>query len=124
MGSIRTWSLAAIACILVMVVAHQRSNADAGTAPSAPTVAALAPAGAPAGRVTVLPDFSGLVAEAGGAVVNVSVTEKPQKIPQLNGQGEGDDPLSQFFRRFQQPGPDRAPPSRGVGSGFIVSSDG
>ncbi|HXP64968.1 MAG TPA: Do family serine endopeptidase [Steroidobacteraceae bacterium] len=125
MGSIRTWSLAAIAGILVMVVAHQRSNADAGTAPSAPTVAALAPAGAPAGRVTGLPDFSGLVAEAGGAVVNVSVTEKPQKISGLPGQGDGDDPLSQFFRRFQQtPGPDRAPPSRGVGSGFVVSSDG
>src|SRR6202012_5636923 len=92
---------------------------------SAPTVAALAPAGAPAGRVTGLPDFSGLVAEAGGAVVNVSVTEKPQKISGLPGQGDGDDPLSQFFRRFQQaPGPDRAPPSKGVGSGFVVSADG
>ncbi len=131
MGSIRTWSLAAVAGILVMVVAHQRSNADAGPSQAAaPTVAALAPAGAPAARVTGLPDFSGLVAEAGGAVVNVSVTEKPQKISgfggQGQGQGDGDDPLSQFFRRFQQPapGPDRAPPSRGVGSGFIVSSDG
>ena len=30
MGSIRTWSLALIAGIFVMVVAHQRSNADAG----------------------------------------------------------------------------------------------
>src|ERR1700742_2088945 len=125
MGSIRTWSLAAIAGILVMVVAHQRSNADAGTAPSAPTVAALAPAGAPAGRVTGLPDFSGLVAEAGGAGVNVSVTQNPQKISGIPGRGVGDHPLSQFFRRFQQtPGPDRAPPSRGVGSGFVVSSDG
>src|ERR1700753_4155492 len=102
MGSIRTWSLAAIAGILVMVVAHQRSNADAGTAPSATTVVALASAGAPAGRVTGLPDFSGLVAEAGGAVVNVSVTEKPQKISGLPGQGDGDEPLSAFLRRLQQ----------------------
>lgn len=125
MGSIRTWSLAAVAGIIVLVVAHQRSHADVGPAvAAAPMLAAAAPAGAPAARVTGLPDFSGLVAEAGGAVVNVSVTEKPQKIAPPNGQGDGDDPLSQFFRRFQTPGPERAPPSHGVGSGFIVSSDG
>ena len=129
MGSIRTWSLAAVAAIFVVVVAHQRSDAGSGAAQAvAPTVAALSPASSSAGRVTGLPDFSGLVAEAGGAVVNVSVTEKPQKIlvPNggPNGQGDGDDPLSQFFRRFQTPGPERAPPSKGVGSGFIVSPDG
>ncbi|HTC38600.1 MAG TPA: Do family serine endopeptidase [Steroidobacteraceae bacterium] len=127
MGSIRTWSLAAIAGLFVMVVAHQRSHADSGPAQSAaPILVAAAPGGSTAARVTGLPDFSGLVAEAGGAVVNVSVTEKPPKVPQINGQGDGDDPLSQFFRRFQQqqPGPDRAPPSHGVGSGFIVSADG
>ncbi len=125
MGSIRSWSLAAIAGIFVMVVAHQRSHADAGPAlAAAPVLAAASPAASSAARVTGLPDFSGLVAEAGGAVVNVSVTEKPQKISPLNGQGDGDDPLSQFFRRFQTPGPERAPPSRGVGSGFIVSADG
>ena len=126
MGSIRTWSLAIIAGILVLVVVHQRSNAYADPAQSAaPAVAALAPASGSAGRVTGLPDFSGLVAEVGGAVVNVQVTEKPQKTQALPGQGDGDDPLSQFFRRFQQqPGPDRAPPSRGVGSGFVVSPDG
>ena len=142
MGSIRTWSLAALAGIFVMVIGHQSSNADAKPGQSgSPAVAALAsPAGAAAasgapagaavgpapGRVTGLPDFSGLVAEAGGAVVNVSVTEKAQRISGLGGQGEGDDPLSQFFRRFQAPtpGPDRSPPSKGVGSGFIVSPDG
>jgi serine protease Do len=125
MGSLRTWSLAMVAGILVMVVAHQRSNANAGQPlPAAATVAALAPS-ATSARVTGLPDFSGLVAEAGNAVVNVSVTEKAQKIPGLPGQGDGDDPLSQFFRRFQgTPGPDRSPPTKGVGSGFIVSADG
>src|ERR1700723_3133238 len=128
MGSIRTWSLAAIAGAFVMVVAHQRSHADAGPAQSAaPMLVAAAPGGTSAARVTGLPDFSGLVAEAGGAVVNVSVTEKAQKVPGFIGQGQGqgpgdgDDPLSQFFRRFQvpTPGPDRTPPSKGVGSGFI-----
>jgi serine protease Do len=125
MGSFRTWSLAAIAGVFVIVVAHQRSHADTGPAPSAaPMLAAAAAGSSTAARVTGLPDFSGLVAEAGGAVVNVSVTEKPQKISPLNGPADGDDPLSQFFRRFQTPGPERAPPSKGVGSGFIVSSDG
>ncbi|HEY2782750.1 MAG TPA: Do family serine endopeptidase [Steroidobacteraceae bacterium] len=123
MGSIRTWSLAAVAGIFVMIVAHQRSDAGAGPQAAAP-VAALAPASTSPARVTGLPDFSGLVAEAGGAVVNVSVTEKPQKAPGLSNQGDGDDPLSQFFRRFQGPGPERAPPSKGLGSGFIVSPDG
>ena len=153
MGSLRTWSLAALAGIFVMVVVYQRSNADVGTAglpaaagspvatssPAAigstaaagsPGLAGATPAGAQPnpglGRVVGLPDFSGLVAENGAAVVNVSVTEKAPKISTLNGQGDGDDPLSQFFRRFQlpAPGPDHTPPSKGVGSGFIVSSDG
>jgi serine protease Do len=125
MGYIRTWSLALVAGIFVMVVAHQRSHAGAGPAPQTGTPA-VAASSMPSGRVTGLPDFSGLVAESGPAVVNISVVEKAPKIPGLNGSGEGDDPLSQFFRRFQAPnqGPDRTPPSRGVGSGFIVSADG
>ncbi len=145
MGSIRTWSLAVVAGVFVMVVAHQRSNAGVGqpgisgtpplTAQAAPTqgapmqgapmqAAPLQAAPNPA-RVTGLPDFSGLVAEAGASVVNVSVTEKAQKAPSLNGVApDGDDPLSQFFRRFNVPRPENTPPSRGIGSGFIVSSDG
>ena len=138
MGSIRTWSLAVIAGIFVLVVAHQRSVADAGQSPSAPVpMVAATPASSAAssmpGRVTGLPDFSGLVAENGAAVVHVSVTEKAQKpaMPGFHGQapndgGDADDPLSQFFRRFQMPqqSPERSPPSHGIGSGFIVSPDG
>jgi serine protease Do len=145
MGSVRTWSLAAVAGIFVVVVAHQRSNADAGDVSQANGHAAVPlaaggppssgrPAGGPpaSGRVTGLPDFSGLVAENGAAVVNISVVEKAQKLGIAGGENEADDPLSQFFRRYQDPGkgpgqgpgPERAPPSRGVGSGFIVSADG
>ena len=77
MGSIRTWSLAVIAGIFVVVVAHQRSHADAGPPGSAPATVPLQATPAPAsGRVTGLPDFSGLVAENGAAVVNISVVEK------------------------------------------------
>jgi serine protease Do len=74
--------------------------------------------------VTGLPDFSGLVAENGAAVVNISVVEKPQKMGNPGGPSDSDDPLSQFFRHYQLPAPGRAPPAHGIGSGFIVSSDG
>jgi serine protease Do len=127
MGSIRTWSLALVAGIFVMVVAHQRSHAGATPAAAGAVPAAAAPA-APAlpatGRVTGLPDFSGLVAENGAAVVNISVVEKAQKLDPQEGSSEADDPLSQFFRRYRLPGPEHAPPSHGIGSGFIISSDG
>jgi serine protease Do len=126
MGSIRTWSLAAAAGIFVMVVAtHQRSHADAAqSGQNVPVAAAAAtPANPNPGRVTGLPDFTGLVAENGPAVVNIKVTEKAQKIPSI-GQGDGDDPLSQFFRRYGTPNPQNQPPSKGIGSGFIISHDG
>ncbi|MGD0504535.1 MAG: Do family serine endopeptidase [Steroidobacteraceae bacterium] len=137
MGSMRTWSLAVLAGIFVAVVAHQGSNADAGVsnvlpAPSsaaAPVAVPVAPTPASGSRVTGLPDFSGLVAENGAAVVNISVVEKPQKLGGGGGNGGDpgeDDPLSQFFHRFQMPtpGPDHAPPAHGIGSGFIVTPDG
>jgi len=127
MGSIRTWSLAVIAGIFVVVVAHQGSRADVGAAGPG-TAPAAAPLAAPvSARVTGLPDFSGLVAENGAAVVNISVVEKPQKMGGPGNPGEpsdSDDPLSQFFRHYQLPAPGHAPPARGIGSGFIVSSDG
>ena len=99
MGSFRTWSLALIAGIFVIIVAHQRSIADAGVAgPGQSPAAAQVPVtqAPPAARVTGLPDFSGLVAENGAAVVNISVV---QKAPKMNAPGEpgepgdSDDPL-------------------------------
>ncbi len=125
MGSMRTWSLAAAAGIFIVVVAHQRSSADVGHNAGTPVAVTPVPTSqAPSSaRITGLPDFSELVAESGAAVVNISVTEKAQKSG--TGEGEsGDDPLSQFFHRYQSPGPERAPPSHGIGSGFIVSADG
>jgi serine protease Do len=130
MGSIRTWSLALVAGVFVVVVAHQRSNADVSSNAANPSlgssvVTTPAPASA---RVTGLPDFSGLVAESGAAVVNISVTEKASKFSATGGNGGGEedsgDPLSQFFHRFQAPSPEHMPPSHGIGSGFIISSDG
>src|ERR1044071_3297109 len=64
--------------------------------------------------VTGLPDFSGLVERYGPAVVNVAVIEK-QAPDAVAGR---DQQLPDFLRRF------RDQPSRGEGSGFIVSADG
>jgi serine protease Do len=92
-------------------------------------MAALSPAQAR------LPDFTELVEKAGPAVVNIRTVEKAQPamrgpMPQL----DENDPFYEFFRRFAPPGHPGfgGPPSedgeqqrpRGVGSGFIVSTDG
>lgn len=123
MGSLRIWSLAAVAGSFIAVV-HHRSAADVAPPVATPVVAAAVPtSSAPASaRVTGLPDFSQLVAESGAAVVNVSVTEKPQR-PGMGAPGEGEDPLSQFFHR-NMPNPERSAPTHGIGSGFIISPDG
>ncbi len=123
MGSIRTWSLAAIAGVMVAVVAHQRSSAESPPARGADAEQA-APAQRPSAKVTGLPDFSDLVAENGAAVVNISVLEKPLKAGAGGDAREGGDPLSQFFRRYQMPEPEHMPPAHGIGSGFIISADG
>lgn len=75
-----------------------------------------------------LPNFADLVEKVGPAVVNISVDETIQADDD-NPFG-GADPFSELFRRFGIPAPDfpnqmPGPGVRhGVGSGFIVSSDG
>jgi serine protease Do len=124
MGSIRTWSLAAAAGVMVVVVAHQRSVAEPSPAPTANTVQP-APAPRATTRVTGLPDFSSLVAENGASVVNITVLEKPLRAGHTGDPGEGEDPLSQFFHHYQMPDPEQhMPPAHGIGSGFIISPDG
>src|SRR5258706_6429447 len=75
-----------------------------------------------------LPDFTRLVEEQGGAVVNISTTQAVRRaaVPQVP--GVEDEEMLEFFRRFiprQQPGPGGPrPESRSLGSGFIISADG
>lgn len=85
-----------------------------------------------------LPDFSDLVDRVGPAVVNIRTTQKlsqnTQGIPGM----DPNDPFFEFFKRFMPPGTpmpgqsprgvppqgtDREVPS-GVGSGFVIDSDG
>jgi serine protease Do len=86
------------------------------------TTSTAAPAPAPAAAATAVqgaPDFTRLVREEGPAVVNISVTKQAVSQAPV----DEDDPLYQFFRRFNVPVPEQAP-MRGIGSGFIVSPDG
>ena len=82
------------------------------------------------------PDFSQMTERYGPAVVNISVTGTHKaslqdgETAQRGGRGEeGSDPFLEFFRRFQQGQGGRGAmprdtPTRGQGSGFIVSADG
>jgi serine protease Do len=105
--------------------------------PHAPATA-QAPA---APLVRGLPDFTELVDQVGPSVVNIRTLERTRTSAAPGGGGGGDEEMQEFFRRFfgqpmpnvpgqprQAPRPNRpqdeeAQP-RGVGSGFILSSDG
>ena len=98
---------------------------------------ALIPAGPALAQTRVLPDFTDLVEQVGPSVVNIRTLERSRG----NGSMPGgmDDDMQEFFRRFfgqplpgtpphPMPRPDRPQPDeehpRGVGSGFILSTDG
>ncbi len=104
------------------VTLHTASAATA--APSvAPTPVAASASAVPA---AALPDFSGLVEKYGSAVVNISVVQGTKTA--AHGQMPDQEDLPPFFRnlpfQFQFPEPQERGPTRGVGSGFIVSADG
>jgi len=88
----------------------------------------------PAAVVRGLPDFTDLVDQVGPAVVNIRTTEKTASRQPVNGM---DEEMQEFFKRFglpmphaprpqrpQRPQDEEGQSSRGVGSGFILSSDG
>jgi serine protease Do len=87
-----------------------------------------AKAAASSGKVAVaLPDFADIVSQQGPAVVNISVSGTVKTgISQFPGfpQMDPNDPFYEFFHRFQMPAPQGSMPTRGLGSGFIVSQDG
>jgi serine protease Do len=98
---------------------------------------ALASLSSAQAQTRTLPDFTDLVEQVGPSVVNIRTLEKVRVDPN-HGSGMGPDML-EFFRRFGLPVPNvpnapRQPPRRsqpqeeeqprGVGSGFILTSDG
>ena len=111
------------------IAAAQAAVTSAVSATSvAPTPVASANPVAVMGTPT---DFSAIVERAGPAVVNISVTGKAQRVAAQSADGtlDSDDPFAQFFKRFgpqfQLPqNPQHPQIKRGLGSGFIISSDG
>ncbi|WP_313298050.1 DegQ family serine endoprotease [Diaphorobacter sp.] len=88
----------------------------------------------PAATARGLPDFTDLVDQVGPAVVNIRTTEK---VTPGDPSSAMDEDMLEFFRRFGVPIPNIPRPQgpqrrnqqpeeqpRGVGSGFILSSDG
>ncbi len=106
-----------------------------------PVAAQPAQAAQPAVVTRELPDFADLAERVGPAVVNIRTTERArQGIPGMGG-GPMDEQMREFFRRFgipipntpqprrgapeqQQPEDEESQQQRGVGSGFILTSDG
>jgi serine protease Do len=74
--------------------------------------------------LVALPDFAALVERYGPAVVNISVTQNVKTAYSGAQTMDPNDPFFEFFRHFGLPAPEQAPPSRGQGSGFIISADG
>ncbi len=137
-------ALAVLALAVALAACSRESSAQSTHARSAPPAATAGAASVPAGApgvaqssepagssepiVRSLPDFSTLVEKYGPAVVNVEVVEKAQPGPGIQGLSPND-PFYDFFKRFGIPAPEQgprgsAPPVKGAGSGFIVSSDG
>ena len=101
----------------------------------ATAISALYPAQSALAQARALPDFTDLVDQVGPSVVNIRTLEKV--APRTAPGGSGDEEMLEFFRRFGLPMPNmprQAPRSnrpapeeeqpKGVGSGFIFSSDG
>jgi serine protease Do len=125
-----------------LVVALLAAGAIGGAGVSAfnsvhPSAMAAAPAAIAATapiQPVAPPDFSQITERSGPAVVNISVTGSTKvsnNAPFAQGDdedGASGDPFFEFFKRFQQgqgrPGPQQDTPTRGQGSGFIVSADG
>ncbi len=91
-------------------------------------------------QVRGLPDFTELVEQVGPSVVNIRTTERAAANSRgSQGNSPNEEEMLEFFRRFgipvppgMRPGPRNAPPGggsgepqqRGVGSGFILTTDG
>jgi serine protease Do len=122
-------SISVATSALVAFPTFAQNNAASG---SAATAAPVAPA------VRGYPDFADLVEKANPAVVNIRTTEKVNVrqsggIPGMPGL---DEEQAEFFRRFfgiplptpkqQQPNrkPQQEEQNRGVGSGFVIESNG
>jgi serine protease Do len=126
-------ALAIAAAFAIGVTTADRVSMHTANAAITPPTVATPAISAPANiaPVAALPDFSGLVEKYGPAVVNISVTSEGRKVAATDDDDNSGPDMEQlppflrnspFFRNL--PNPQQRGPMRGVGSGFIVSSDG
>jgi serine protease Do len=119
------------ALLLALIVACTERAPVAQEAPPPTAAAQDAAATAEAKPATPyvagsLPNFAGLVDAYGPAVVNVSTITGARDVRGNGPELSPDDPFYEFFRGFGFGGPrgGQVPPSRGEGSGFVISPDG
>ena len=117
--------------VLALASAGVIGAVGAGAYTSARAVAPAPVATTAAAPLVTMPDFSAITQRDGPAVVNISVTGTTKTSFDGAAGMDPDDPMAEFFRRFGggQAGPrgrqqEREVPTRGQGSGFIVSADG
>ena len=113
---------------LTLVIALATSGAVLTVGVVPPALAADA---TPSVRVEMtVPDFSTLVQQNSAAVVNITVTGKKQPAVVMRGipdQDNEDNPFAPFFKQFPMPPMPhggKGMPVQGLGSGFIIASDG
>ncbi|MCW5671286.1 MAG: DegQ family serine endoprotease [Hydrogenophaga sp.] len=132
----KTLSLTATRLVLSLAAAGIVGGASvglvSGTHATAATPVATQSAAPPVAAAAV-PDFSQIAQRHGAAVVNISVIGKAGAEDGQQAQNrlppgiDPNDPFFEFFKRFQGPGGQggaHEAPSRGQGSGFIISADG
>ena len=120
---------------MVLVDRKRRQALALTLALAVTTVVSVLPAAPALAQTRTLPDFTDLVEQVGPSVVNIRTIEK---VAARTGAGGTDEEMLEFFKRFglpmpnvprQAPRPNRPQPQeeeqpRGVGSGFILTSDG
>lgn len=122
------------ACVLIglsaIAACTEQKPAELPATVAAASASAAAPAEASASNIrgAGLPDFSVLVQKQGPAVVNVITTRAPRPATR-QATGDSGDPLQDFLRRFMPEAPQGGgggpePRGQGLGSGFVISSDG
>ena len=121
-GSLKRILFLALA-ISALGAAYARWGAPPLSAAHALSAATATASTTPAATIRpALPDFSGIVSHWGPAVVNISTTGTVQQAMAM----DPDDPMAEWLHRFgmplPMPGPDQT--RHGLGSGFIVGSDG
>lgn len=79
----------------------------------------------PPSKMVTLPNFATIAATNGPSVVIIRVTGTVKNVGLNNfPQTDPDDPFFEFFKHFQPNIPDAESPISGMGSGFIVKSNG